>query len=48
MKLSYLFTLVMYELKKELYDEIYRCMLFAYDIALVDKNGECLNEKLDN
>ena len=44
---SFLFTIIMDELTKEIQDEVPWCILFADDIALIDETRGRLNEKLE-
>ena len=43
----FLFTLVMDELTKGIQDELPWCMLFAYDIVLIDQTRQGVNDKLE-
>ena len=43
----FLFTLVMDELTKEIQDELLWCMLFAYDIVIINESREGINDKLE-
>jgi len=42
----YLFSLVMDEITRDMQDEVHWYMLFADDIALIDRNLEEVNNKL--
>ena len=44
----FLFTLIMDELTKGIQDELPWCMLFAYDIVLIDETKEGVNDKLEH